>query len=122
MRAGGKGRRKAKGQAIGVAEFCKAQSLPVPEPEFWFWPGRRFRFDYAWPSLKVALEIEGGTYKFGRHNRPEGYEDDCRKYSEASLRGWLLVRCTTRMCASGEIWTLLERALSARLMELRGGG
>ena len=107
---------------IGVAAWCRSSGLPEPEPEFPFWPGRKYAFDYAWPDLKVALEVEGGTLKLGRHNRPGGYEEDCRKYSEAALRGWLVVRCTSRMCAGGEVWALLERALTRRILEANGGG
>src|SRR5687768_16750315 len=30
-------------------------------------PARRWRFDFAWPELKVAVECDGGTFTGGRH-------------------------------------------------------
>ena len=38
--------------------------------EFYFaLPERRWRSDLAWPDVRVALEIDGGTWVNGRHNR-----------------------------------------------------
>ena len=34
-----------------------------------FSQARRFRFDFSWPGVKVAVEIEGGEYSRGRHTR-----------------------------------------------------
>ena len=30
-------------------------------PEYRFHPTRKWRFDYAWPENKIALEVEGGS-------------------------------------------------------------
>lgn len=68
------------------------EDLPTARPEYQFVPERGWRFDYAWPDYKVALEIEGGVYNRGRHVRGEGYETDLMKYNEATLRGWRLIR------------------------------
>lgn len=51
--------------------------------------------------LKLAVEIEGGTWKYGRHNRPQGYADDCVKYNLAILHGWRVLRYTTDHVNSG---------------------
>lgn len=71
---------------------CAAWGLPVPEREHKFHPDRKWRFDYAWPELKVAVEVEGGIYTRGRHTRGAGYEKDMEKYNAAALRGWTLLR------------------------------
>lgn len=46
-------------------EFAFAWKAGRYEPEFVrehrFHPTRRWRFDFAWPDEKVALEVEGGT-------------------------------------------------------------
>lgn len=57
-------------------------------------PGRRFRFDYAIPSLMIAIEYEGLGYK-SRHTNALGYTNDCRKYNLAALHGWKVLRYTS---------------------------
>lgn len=94
--------------------YCEARGYPCPEAEHAFHPTRGWLFDFAWPTLLIALEIEGGTRLKGggRHNRPKGYEEDARKYSEAALIGWKVLRCTWKMVNAGEVWTFIDRALS----------
>ena len=41
--------------------------------EYRFHPGRDWRFDFAIPSRRVAVEVEGGAFNGGRHIRPEGW-------------------------------------------------
>jgi very-short-patch-repair endonuclease len=79
--------------------------------ELQFDVARRWRFDFAWPDLSVAVEIEGGTWSAGRHSRGAGFEADCMKYSEAAIRGWMVLRVTTDMVDDGRAVTLLGRAL-----------
>lgn len=88
--------------------------LPAPLLEFRFAARRAWRFDFAWPYFLVALEVEGGTWAQGRHTRGAGFEADCRKYAEAALGGWLVLRVTGGMVESGEALELCERALQAR--------
>lgn len=92
--------------------YFRALGFPAPATEYRFHPTRRWRFDYAWPDLMVALEIEGGVYQAGRHTRGNGYTEDCRKYSEAAVLGWCVVRATTGMMKDGSGHTLVERALA----------
>lgn len=62
--------------------------------EFRFHPTRRWRFDYAIPDHKVALEVEGGVWSQGRHTRPQGFLGDIEKYNTAGLMGWRVFRTT----------------------------
>ena len=94
------------------AVLCAA-GLPAPIREHRFAPPRRWRFDYAWPAHRLALEVEGGTWKRGRHVRGRGYESDCEKYSEAALRGWRVLRVTPAMLRDGRALAMLGRALPA---------
>lgn len=55
---------------------------------------RRWRFDYAHPALKIAIEIEGGIYSGGRHTRGKGFINDMEKYNVAIIDGWKLLRYT----------------------------
>lgn len=76
----------------------RSQHLPEPTPEFRFIDRRLFRFDYAWPEAKVAVEIEGqGPSGLGRHQRPQGFERDLEKYNFAAAVGWRVLRFTPAM-------------------------
>jgi len=54
--------------------------------------GRKYRFDCANPALKIAIEIEGGLWLTGRHNRPLGMIQDMEKYNLAVVNGWKVLR------------------------------
>lgn len=97
-----------------LALQIRGLKLPLPEREYRFCRGRRWRFDFAWPELKLALEIEGGTYSGGRHVRGDGFEADCKKYNTAELLGWTVLRVTGRMVRKGLAAELLEIALTRR--------
>jgi hypothetical protein len=91
-------------------------ALPAPRGEFLFARPRRWRFDFCWQSQMVALEYQGGTYfadKSG-HSTIKGIENDYRKFSEASIRGWTLILVTAKMVETGEALQFIERALSLR--------
>lgn len=73
------------------------QQFPQAEvvKELQFHPDRKWRFDYAFPSRKVAIEIDGAIWTLGRHNRPRGYLNDIEKLNTAASMGWLVLRFST---------------------------
>lgn len=73
--------------------------------------GRNWRFDFAWPDRKVALEIDGGTRSGGRHVRPDGFERDAEKLNRAAVLGWTVVRVTAAMVKDGRALNEIEAAL-----------
>ena len=79
--------------------------------EYRFHDERRWRFDFAWPEKWVALEIEGGAWVRGRHNRAAGFVKDCEKYSVAAAEGWRVLRVTRQQIESGQALEWVERAL-----------
>jgi very-short-patch-repair endonuclease len=83
------------------ALHCRFENLE-PEREFRFCPTRRFRFDFAFPKQKLAVEIEGGIWTAGRHTRGSGYAHDLDKYNAAARLGWTVLRYTTQMVESGQ--------------------
>lgn len=66
----------------------------MPVSEYRFAPPRRWRFDFAWPDHRLAVELEGGVWTGGRHTRASGYIADCDKYNAAVLAGWRVLRYT----------------------------
>lgn len=70
--------------------------VPAPDREFVFaWGSRRqWRFDFAWPALKWAVEVDGGIWTRGRHCRPLGFRADCEKLRAATIAGWKVLRYT----------------------------
>lgn len=79
---------------------CRAFNL-FPEREHRFHPERKWRFDLAFPDLKLAVEVEGGLWVNGRHNRGAGFEADLEKYGEAQKLGWTVYRCSPGMVTKG---------------------
>ena len=84
----------------------------TPEREHRFAPGRRWRFDFAWPKERVAVEVEGGVWTRGRHTRGSGFVGDLEKYNAAALLGWIVIRVTGNMVRSGEAVRLAREALA----------
>lgn len=108
--------------------------LPLPESQFRFAPPRKWLFDFAYPDLRIAIEVEGGTYGKmikclkcgstvmarglngrlyplrigGRHNRGEGFEKDVEKYNAAELLGWHVFRVTGKMIRERKAGKLVE--------------
>lgn len=97
------------------------------EREYQFHPTRRWRFDFAWPQYRVALEREGGrwakvkcqcgrvkTIFVSRHHSRDGMEEDARKYNAAAALGWVVIRATPRMLTDGSAARDLFDVLEAR--------
>ena len=78
------------------AQFWLLMGIPAPVPEYRFHPVRKWRFDYAWPASRVAVEVEGIFYRAGqgksRHQTGKGYAADMEKYNAATELGWRVLR------------------------------
>ena len=92
----------------------RAAKLPEPEREYRFHPVRRWRFDFAWPDLMLAVECEGLTAPGtkSRHTTNQGFTKDCGKYNAAAMAGWKVLRFTSQMIKSGEALQQIEEALN----------
>ena len=83
------------------ALHCRAEKLE-PIRELQFHPDRKWRFDFAFVSEKIAVEIEGGLFVGGGHSRGKGYESNLEKYNQAVLMGWRVLRYSTDMVMRGD--------------------
>jgi len=73
---------------------CRAAGLPEPVPELRFSAPRRWRFDWAWPELKLALEVQGGIFSGGRHVRGAALLKEMEKLNAAAIAGYRVLYVT----------------------------
>lgn len=72
-------------------------SAPPYETQYLVLPGRRWRFDVAWPSYRVAVELHGGEWNGGRHVRGGGFIGDREKINAAQTAGWIVLEFSGTM-------------------------
>lgn len=58
-------------------------------------PDRRWRWDFAWPEKKVAIELHGGLWSSGAHTRAAGVQRDMNKANAATMAGWRVLYFST---------------------------
>ena len=95
--------------AITIPMIDNHTIIEIPEREYRFHPTRRWRFDLAFVKSKVAIEIEGGIWIMGRHNRGLGMIKDMEKYNEAMYYGSYMARFTPKMVKDGSAMQFLNR-------------
>ena len=111
---------QAKQGAVKVAQLSPLEELflrqvrgcdvPEPESQWRFLHNRRFRFDFAWPDAKLALEIQGGYYSNGRHNRDP--IADAKKANIAGLHGWTVIFAKSDEVRNGTALMWVREALT----------
>jgi hypothetical protein len=66
--------------------------------EFRFHPVRRWRFDYAVPKIRLAVEYHGHAGFVGKgvsgHSTIKGLTNDCEKMNSAIAGGWRVLAFT----------------------------
>lgn len=94
-----------------VLAYFKSCGLPSPVTEHTFHPERKWRFDFAWLEQKVALEVEGGVWIGGGHNRGKGFAKDIEKYNAATVLGWRVLRCQPKEVCMYETAMMLKKCI-----------
>lgn len=109
-----KSRRTAEKQPLRdvFTVICKTDLKVECVKEFKFHPARKWRFDYAVPEHKIALEVEGGVWTGGRHTSPKGFLGDIEKYNTATLMGWRVFRTTPDELYRKKTIDLIKTAIS----------
>lgn len=99
--------------------YLRGVGLPEPEQQYRFDPSRRWRIDFAWPAVMLAVELDGGTQgrpvtchqcgcrvramkkggKLGRelrigggHSRGDSHRAQYEKQNALIRAGWVLLR------------------------------
>ncbi len=80
--------------------------------EYMFHPTRKWRFDYAIPEHKLAIECDGGVWNYGRHNRAAGYINDLQKFNEAAVLGWRVLKFTPDTIYSVKTLNMIKEAIN----------
>ncbi len=75
-----------------VTAFYREHGIPTPAYEFQFHPDRKWRFDLAWYLSEhhclLAIEVQGGIWTGGRHNRGAAMLKEWEKLNAAAVMGW----------------------------------
>ena len=71
---------------------------------------RKYRADFYCPKLKLIIEVNGGQFVEGRHNRGGvGYETDLNKINLAQSHGIKVMQFTYEMLQRREYVELVRR-------------
>jgi very-short-patch-repair endonuclease len=71
------------------------RTLPRPVMQHKFHPSRKWRWDFCWPEEKLAVEIQGGSFVAGGHNRAPQQQKDYEKQRAAVALGWRVLPYNT---------------------------
>lgn len=110
--------------------------MPRPIYQHKFHSVRKWRVDFAYVDLRIAIEIEGmgrsdvnsktgaqtmrkrcaacGQVPPSAHRTVKGYEEDVLKYNELRMDGWTHLQFTSAMVKDGRALATLERCLVKR--------
>ena len=101
--------------AMAASQDADASFFNRYHREYKFDLKRRWRFDFAWLTEAIAVEVEGGHWAGGRHTRGSGFDADCEKYAAAAAAGWAVLRVTSTHIKSGEAIKWLKAMMLARV-------
>lgn len=83
-------KKKLENAFLAMWRAMKPESWPDPVREYRFHPVRMWRLDFAFVDLKVAIEVQGGTFMGGKgaHSRGPQQHKDYEKLNTAQALGW----------------------------------
>lgn len=94
--------------------LCRSDLHVECVKEHKFHPVRKWRFDYAIPEYKIAIEVEGGVWTGGRHTSPKGFLGDIEKYNTATVMGWKVLRTVPEDLCTNATLELIRQAISVK--------
>lgn len=95
------------GNQLSLANITDLDSTGNVWREYQFNNKRKWRLDFAWPVISLALEIDGAVHRIkGR------WEKSFEREQALFFSGWRLLKVSTKQVRSGEAVQLIERALS----------
>jgi len=105
-------------QLLGVSTAAHDGMASLPQLETQFRPllSRRFRIDFAYPSIRLGIEVDGGIWNRGAHIRPAGRESDMLRDATLMLNGWTIMRFSSKHIYNG----LALEIIVAKVAQLTG--
>ncbi len=85
---------------------------PALKPEHNFDEERKWAADYFLETpngQKIIIELDGGVWTSGRHNRAGGFINDCIKLNAAALLGYRVIRIPTGFATDNYLTEIIER-------------
>lgn len=87
--------------------------------EYRFHPDRKWRADFAIPSLAsdgvaemdLLVEVDGGTWINGKHNRASSIQKEYERSAAAAIGGYRMIRCTTSQVEDGTCIDWIKQAV-----------
>ncbi len=70
-----------------MGRLLRSAGLPRPEVELAWGPDRRYRLDFAYPELRVVVEVNGWAY----HSAPEQARYDAARRNALNQAGWTVL-------------------------------
>lgn len=95
-----------------VTAWFKAHGVE-PVAEYRFASPRKWRFDFAWPDAKVALEVQGGLFTGGRHSRGPALMKEHEKLNAAARDGWRILYTIPQNVCMMETIELVKAAIES---------
>ncbi len=92
-----------------------SSGLPAPVCEHRFHPSRKWRFDYAWPAARLALEVQGGIFVQGRHSRGAALLKEWEKLNTAAAYGYRVLFCQPADLCKADTLLFISAVLNPRL-------
>lgn len=96
-----------------ILAVWRADGIRGAVPEHRFCPARKWRFDFAFPKHKLAVEVQGGTWNGGRHVRPLALRKEWEKLNAAAAAGWRVLFTDPQGVVSSQFVETLGNALTA---------
>lgn len=101
---------------VQVLDAIRRAGLPIPEIQYElsFEDGHIIRFDFAWPHVRIALEVDHSFWHVGS----EESRKDKRRDRQAAALGWRTLRITEDDVRSGLDGAVLDVAAAIRAAEI----
>lgn len=94
-----------------VEAYFSTCGLPPPVFEYRFHPTRKWRLDVAFVRERVCIEVQGGVFIRGRHNRGAAMLKEWQKLNALAAMGWRVLYCQPKDVCTIDMCELIGACL-----------